>query len=115
MTVLRTQADDADRSHEQRGGQAQAEEFERQIALPGAHEHAWDEPPPLECGDVRPLGVLAACAAGHLGADRGRHRRVGQWLQLVVGHGVGRRDPAKPVEIDLVLVVGECHDPSLSQ
>ncbi len=109
VAVLSADADDPDRCHEDRRRQGQAEQLHRQVAVGGTDEHARDQAPVIERLPVRPLRALVARAAGDVGPHRRRHGLLGPGLQFREDHRQRGRHPAQALEVDLVLVVAECH------
>ena len=85
VAVCRAQPDHANRCHED-GGPTTPPEFNRHIAFGGADEHAGNQAPLLECGDVGLLGALIPRASGDVGPDRRRQRLLCAGLQLIEGH-----------------------------
>ena len=109
VAVLGTDTDDADRSHEHRRRQGQPEHLHRQVAIGGTDEHARHQAPAVERLTVGPLRAFVAGATGDVGPDRRRHCPLGAGLQLREGHRQRGRHPGQALEVNLVLVVAECH------
>src|SRR5579872_1136358 len=67
VTVLGANAEDADRRHEQRGGQLQAKQIDGKIALRRIDHHPRHEPPAPEGRSVEILRMLVAAATLNIG------------------------------------------------
>ena len=104
MAVLGAKPDDADRAHEQRRRQLHAEELDREVALLGADEHPRRQAPFVERGDIGSLGRLVAAAAGDVGDEAVRHRRVRLGLKFVEAHREPGQAAAQAGKVDFVLV-----------
>ncbi len=107
MPVRRAQPDHADRAHEQRRRQPQAEQLDGKVAPARTHEHPRHQAPAIERADVGILGPLVAAPPGDVGHQAGRHRRMRLGLQRLEADRQARLVAGQPGTVDLVLIVSE--------
>jgi hypothetical protein len=105
VKVLAAEADDADRRHEQRAGEADAEQVDRQVPLVGSVQHPRDDPVARERRDVGALGPFVAAAARHIGMDPRGKDLARLTLERREVDGVVGDDPFEAVEVDVELAI----------
>ncbi len=106
VLVVGHHAEHADRRHEDRRCVGVAEELDRQVALGGAGQHPRQDAPPLEGGDVAPLGVLVAGTAGDVVPEPVLHLLLRGLLEAREGERVRREVAAEACEVETELEVG---------